>query len=144
MAVISSETLHATAVAIGGRAVLLEGASGTGKSDLALRLIDRGAVLISDDQTLLVRSGDQLVARAPATIAGRMEVRGIGIVDFPHVADVPLGLIVRLVDEPPRMPERRARRIAGIAVREVGFPAFQASTPIKIELALRQPGATPQ
>lgn len=135
--------LHATSVAIDGRAVLLEGVSGTGKSDLALRLIDRGAVLISDDQTLLIRQGIALVARAPGTIRGQIEVRGIGIVTMPYVEDVPVALIVRLGAEPIRMPERRQRRIAGIVVREMAFEAFHASTPVKIEWGLRQPGATP-
>ncbi len=143
MAILSSETLHATGVAIGGQAVLLEGVSGTGKSDLALRLIDRGAVLISDDQTLLIRQGQQLVARAPGTIRGQIEVRGLGIVTMPHVDDVPVALIVRLGTEPMRMPERRQRRLAGVVVREVAFEAFHASTPLKIEWALRQPSATP-
>ncbi len=143
MAILSSETLHATGVAIGGQAVLLEGVSGTGKSDLALRLIDRGAILISDDQTLLIRQGQQLVARAPGTIRGQIEVRGLGIVTMPHVDDVPVALIVRLGTEPMRMPERRQRRLAGVVVREVAFEAFHASTPLKIEWALRQPSATP-
>jgi len=143
MAILSSEMLHATAVAIDGRAVLLEGVSGTGKSDLALRLIDRGAVLVSDDQTLLMRQGERLVARPPDTIRGRIEVRGIGIVAMPHVEDVPVALIVRLGAEPMRMPERRQRRLAGVVVREVAFDAFHASTPVKIEWALRQPEATP-
>jgi len=143
MTTLSSETLHATSVAIDGRAVLLEGVSGTGKSDLALRLIDRGATLISDDQTLLVRQGDALVARAPATMRGQIEVRGLGIVSLPYVDAVPVALIVRLGVEPMRMPERRQRRLAGIVVREIAFEAFHASTPIKIEWALRQPEATP-
>ena len=143
MPLISSETLHATAVAIDGRAVLLEGLSGTGKSDLALRLIDRGATLISDDYTLLVRSGETLLARNPGAMAGRIEVRGIGIVALPHVADVPVGLVVRLGIETMRMPDRRVRRIAGVAVREVAFDAFHASAAIKVELALRQPVDTP-
>jgi serine kinase of HPr protein (carbohydrate metabolism regulator) len=143
MAILSSETLHATSVAIDGRAVLLEGVSGTGKSDLALRLIDRGGMLVSDDQTLLIRKGQTLVARAPGTIRGRIEVRGLGIVTMPYVEDVPVALIVRLGAEPMRMPERRQRRLAGVVVREVAFEAFHASTPVKIEWALRQPDATP-
>ena len=143
MAIISSETLHATSVAIDGRAVVLEGPSGSGKSDLALRLIDRGAVLISDDVTLLVRRGGGLIARAPGTIMGQMEVRGVGVVRMAQVQDVPLGMIVRLTGEPMRMPERRARRLAGVEVREVAFDATHGTTPIKIELALRQPEATP-
>jgi serine kinase of HPr protein (carbohydrate metabolism regulator) len=142
MAVISSETLHATAVSIDGEAVLFEGLSGTGKSDLALRLIDRGATLISDDYTLLVRSGDVLLARNPGAMAGKLEVRGLGIMTMPHVDDVAVSLVVRLGGEPMRMPERRVRRIAGIPVREVALDAFQASAPIKVEMTLRNPPET--
>jgi hypothetical protein len=142
MAVISSETLHATAVSIDGEAVLFEGLSGTGKSDLALRLIDRGATLISDDYTLLVRSGDVLLARNPGAMAGKLEVRGLGIMTMPHVDDVAVSLVVRLGGEPMRMPEWRVRRIAGIPVREVALDAFQASAPIKVEMTLRYPPET--
>ena len=74
---------------------------------------------------------------------GQIEVRGIGIVTMPHVEDVPVAMIVRLGAEPARMPERRQRRLAGVVVREMAFEAFHASTPIKIEWALRQPEATP-
>jgi serine kinase of HPr protein (carbohydrate metabolism regulator) len=143
MATLSSETLHATSVAIDGHAVLLEGLSGTGKSDLAMRLIDRGALLISDDQTVVMRREARLLARAPGTIRGKIEVRGVGIVTLPCVEDVPVALIVRLGVAPMRMPERRQRRLAGVVVREVAFEAFHASTPLKIEWALRQPEATP-
>lgn len=139
MAVPSSDRLHATTVAIDGLAVLIEGASGSGKSDLALRLIDRGAILVSDDQTLVVRSGKTLLARAPTTIAGRIEVRGIGILAMPHVDDVPVGLLVRVDGAIERMPERRARKIAGIDVRQFAVAPFEASAPIKVELALRNP-----
>ena len=137
MPALSSETLHASTVAIGGRAVLIEGRSGSGKSDLALRLIDRGAKLVSDDYTLVVRQGAGLVARAPATITGKMEVRGIGIVDLPQVDDVPVALIVQLDAEVLRLPERRLRKVAGVDVRQVAIEPFHASAPIKVELALR-------
>ena len=143
MAELSSETLHATAVAIGGQAVLIEGRSGAGKSDLALRLIDRGAVLIADDRALVVRDGKRLIARAPAAMAGRIEVRGLGIVSMPHVDSVPVALVVRLADEDQRMPERRVRRIAGVAVREVALDPFRASAPLKVEWALRAPDQPP-
>ncbi|WP_374295835.1 HPr kinase/phosphorylase [Sphingomonas sp.] len=144
MAIPSSETLHASCVAIGDDAVLIEGRSGAGKSDLALRLIDRGARLVSDDYTLLVRERDRLLARAPATIAGRIEVRGLGIVALPHVENVPVTLIVRLDETPARLPERRTRRVAGVAVRELVLDPIPASAPIKVELALAHPEATPE
>ena len=139
MAIPSSDRLHATTVAIDGLAVLIEGRSGSGKSDLALRLIDRGATLVSDDQTLVMRAGKTLRARAPATIAGRLEVRGIGILGFAHVDDVPVGLLVCVDGAVVRMPERRARKIAGIDVRQFAVDPFEASAPIKVELALRNP-----
>ena len=137
MVVPSSDRLHATTVAIDGVAVMIEGASGSGKSDLALRLIDRGAVLVSDDQTLVIRVGKTLRARPPSTIAGRIEVRGIGILAMPHVEDVPVGLLIRIDGAIERMPERRARKIAGIDVRQFAVDPFHASAPIKVELALR-------
>ena len=139
-----SERRHATCVAIGGRAVLLEGPPGAGKSDLALRLIDRGATLVSDDQTLLARVDASVLASAPATIRGQIEVRGIGIVRMASRDAVPVALIVRLDVPPSRMPERATRMLAGIAVREIALDAFHAATPLKIEWALRQPEATPE
>jgi len=134
---LSSETLHASCVAIDGRAVLLEGRTGEGKSDLALRLIDRGAQLISDDYVLLTRQDKILVATPPANIAGKIEVRGVGIVDMPHVTGIPVALLITLVEAVPRMPEPGAmRRIAGIDVPVIGLPALEPSAPIKVELAL--------
>jgi serine kinase of HPr protein (carbohydrate metabolism regulator) len=139
----SSDTLHATAVAIGGQAVVIEGRSGAGKSDLALRLIDRGAVLIRDDRVLLTREGAGLMARAPATMAGRIEVRGVGIVATPHLDSAPVALVVKLAEEDQRMPERRVRRIAGVSVRELTVDPFRESAALKVEWALREPGQPP-
>ncbi len=140
---LSSEILHATTVAIDGRAVVIEGPSGSGKSDLALRLIDRGAHLISDDRSLFVRGGEELTARAPDRLAGRIEVRGVGIATVPHVAEAPVALLVRLDAGPPRMPERRRRIIAGVEVRMLVLDPRAPSAPIAVEIALRQPQATP-
>src|SRR3546814_17418763 len=82
--------VHATCIAIDGRGILLRGPSGSGKSDLALRLIDGGALLVADDQVILTEADGELTASAPATTAGRMEVRGIGVVDMPHLPQVGL------------------------------------------------------
>lgn len=139
MAIVSSETLHASCVAIGEHAVLIEGRSGAGKSDLALRLIDRGAALVSDDYTVLMRSARKLLATPPATIAGKIEVRGLGIVAMPYRDRVAVSLLVELVDEVERMPpEPQTRRIAGIDVPVVAMNGHDASGPIKVELALKR------
>ena len=139
MAIVSSEILHASCVAIGEHAVLIEGRSGAGKSDLALRLIDRGAALVSDDYTVLMRSARKLLATPPATIAGKIEVRGLGIVDMPYRDRVAVSLLVELVDEVERMPpEPQTRRIAGIDVPVVAMNGHDASGPIKVELALKR------
>lgn len=143
MAILSSETLHASCVAINGRAVLIEGRSGEGKSDLALRLIDRGAALVADDYTICTRRDGVLHAKSPATIAGKIEVRGIGLVTLPHVDSAPIALLVTILDVPPRMPEgTQSRKIAGIDVPVVALPALEPSAPIKVELVLHQlPGS---
>lgn len=143
MAVVSSETLHASCVAIDGRAVLIEGRSGEGKSDLALRLIDRGAVLVSDDYTICTRTDGALIGSAPANITGKIEVRGIGVIDMPHQDRVPVALLVTILEDPPRMPEApKKRRIAGIDIPEVALAALEPSAPVKVELALRHIGWT--
>ena len=144
MAIISSETLHASCVAIDGRAVLIEGRSGEGKSDLALRLIDRGGMLVSDDYTICTRTNGTLLAGAPANIAGKIEVRGIGVIDMPRQDSAPIALLVTILDAPPRMPEGpKKRRIAGIDIPEVALAALEPSAPIKVELALKHIGWTP-
>ena len=134
----ASETLHACCVAIDGRGVLIEGESGAGKSDLTLRLVDRGAELVSDDYTVLEVQGSGLIGRAPERIAGRIEVRGIGIVCLPFRNEVPVAMMVRIKPTPERLPERPERRcIAGIEIPLVALPALEPSAPIKVELALR-------
>ena len=138
---LSSETVHATTVARDGRAVLLLGPSGSGKSDLALRLFDRGFRLVSDDQTLLKRAGTHLVATAPATIAGKFEVRGIGIVEVETVPEARVALAVELTGEIERMPdESRARPFLGLFIPLVSIDARTASAAAKVSLALDRLG----
>lgn len=130
--------LHATAVAIDGYAVLLRGPSGCGKSDLALRLIDAGARLVADDQSELSRRGDGLIVRAPVTIAGLIEVRGVGIVQLDPLGEAPVGLLADLVpaEKLERLPPRRAETILGIAVPLIDVAPFEVSAAAKIRLAL--------
>ena len=131
--------LHTTAIAIEGQAVLLRGASGAGKSDLAVRLIDAGARLIADDQSELVRRGDSVIARVPATIAGLLEMRGIGIVRLDALAETPVALIVDLVpaETLERLPARRTETILGLALPLIALAPFEASAAAKLRLALR-------
>lgn len=129
---------HLTCVAIGGHAVLIEGPSGAGKSDLALRLIDRGAALVSDDYTVLTAHGSRLIAAAPATIAGRIEVRGVGIVAMEYLPEAPVSLLVVLAGTVERLPVDAIRRIADIPVPVVTLNGGEPSAPIKVELALRR------
>jgi serine kinase of HPr protein (carbohydrate metabolism regulator) len=141
MTTLSSETLHASCVAIDGRAVLIEGLSGSGKSDLALRLIDRGATLVSDDYTIVRRHADTLIASAPSNIAGLIEVRGVGLVPMPVVADVPVALIVTISDDVERLPEDLEREvIAGESMPRCRVSPFEASAPFKVELILKLKG----
>lgn len=133
-----SETVHATCVSIGGRGVLIAGPSGSGKSDLALRLIDRGAALVSDDYTLVIPVAGRLTGSAPATIAGRIEMRGVGLAEVDCEHRVPLCLLVQLDRPPERLPEGDARAtVAGLELPVIGLAALEASAPIKVEYALR-------
>src|SRR5215210_5379320 len=138
---LSSETVHASTVALDGRAVLISGPSGSGKSDLALRLLDRGFTLVSDDQTLVRRDDGRLIASAPPTIAGKLEIRGIGIVDMAHVTDMPVALLVELTSEFQRLPDdNRERPILGVSLPLISVDAMAASAPSKVALALDRMG----
>ncbi|GLQ04876.1 HPr kinase/phosphorylase [Sneathiella chinensis] len=133
--------LHATAVAIEGRAILLRGPSGAGKSDIALQLLDGGATLIADDYVELHGKDGQVLARPPAKIAGLMEIRGIGLVQVPHVSDIPVAFAVNLADKSmiERLPEQRARlHIDDIPVPLVEMDGQAPSTPARIRFLLTQ------
>lgn len=138
---LSSENLHASCVAMDGRAVLLAGPSGSGKSDLALRLLDRGFTLVSDDRTIVRKEGMRLVTSAPDTIKGKLEIRGVGIVDMDSVPNAPLALVVELTSDIQRMPDdSRERMILGVGVPLISVDAMTASAPSKVALALDRLG----
>jgi serine kinase of HPr protein (carbohydrate metabolism regulator) len=130
--------IHATAIAVDGQGILLRGTSGSGKSDLALRLIEQGAQLVSDDRVELVKKGANLMAFAPKQIEGLLEIRHLGVIKLQHVGATPVRLVVDLVsaEELERMPEPQTTLLEEMEIPLIRFNAFEASTPAKISLAL--------
>jgi len=138
---LSAETIHASTVASNGRAVLITGPSGSGKSDLALRLLERGFALVSDDQTIVRKDGDVLLASAPPTIAGKLEVRGLGIIEMEHTENVPIALLVELTSDIQRLPDdSRDRPVLGVKLPLISIDAMTASAAAKVALALDRMG----
>ena len=133
--------IHAGCVAIGGRGILILGGSGSGKSDLALRLVDEGARLVADDRCELYLRSGKLCGRPPASIAGLMELRGIGIIALPYAKSVVLAMAVRLGERTQeRLPKPRfytpplpfRGRLPLVMVH-----AASASAPARIRAALK-------
>jgi serine kinase of HPr protein (carbohydrate metabolism regulator) len=119
--------------------VLLLGRSGSGKSDIALRLIAAGARLVSDDRTILFVEGNRLFARAPANLRGLIEARGVGVVRLPAAAKARVALAVTLERPKSRLPEPEFYTPPpGLPVRIplIRLAPFEASTPAKIVLAV--------
>ena len=146
------ELVHGTCVALGRRGVLLRGGAGSGKSDLALRFMalpGEGALapgLVADDQVYVSANPDgTLTASAPPTIAGKIEVRGLGIMQVPFLPDAELVLVCDLVGSKgvPRMPLESAKTmvIAGVPLPTLRLAPFEASAPLKLKMALLR--ATP-
>ena len=145
----TTSQIHATAIALEDRrAALILGPSGSGKSDLALRCILQGAwidgrhcaaMLVADDQVIVERQGPYLVARPPGAIAGRIEVRGIGIVPMAHASPATIALAVELVDAPrvERLPDPApVWPLLGVEVPLIRVAPFEASAHLKVLLAL--------
>lgn len=134
----ATTTVHATCVAVGAAGVLIRGRSASGKSDLALRLIDDGGRLVADDRVVLERRGATVTASAPASLAGLLEVRGLGIVRLTNRRRATVRLVVDLADADtlPRMPERTTCTLLGVPLRRIALDARQASATAKLRLAL--------
>lgn len=142
--------VHATCVALQAagrwRGILLRGPSGAGKSDLALRLVEGGARLVADDQTALARQGRGLVATPPGTLAGLLEVRGIGIVKLGRaqlLARATVALVVDLVppDRIERLPDPARETLFDVELPVLALTPFEASAPVKLRLALARTAA---
>ena len=151
VATAAPKLVHGTAIALAGRAALIRGAPGSGKSDLALRciaqpatdLIPAQAVLIADDQVLVEARDGRIELRCPETIGRLLEVRGIGIVEVPVREAADLELLVDLVmaDEVERLPAPdQTAELMGVRIRRLALWPFEASAAIKLLLALQ---ATP-
>lgn len=132
-------TIHATTVSLDGRGVILRGPSGSGKSDLALRLINEDALLVADDQTVLFIEGGRLMAQAPKEIAGKMEVRGVGIVQLGPPVIVPVFLLIDMTDaaDVPRMADFAPVELVGQKIPRIHLTPFEMSASAKVKLALR-------
>lgn len=146
--VAGGKLVHATCVAAAGRGILISGPSGSGKSDLALRFITSGDIerlcgapprLVGDDQIVLENVSGRVIARPPTQLAGKLEVRGLGIVDFAHVAEADVALLVKLVasNEVPRMSDNDiCTDLLGVSLPLVRLNALEPSAHIKMALAL--------
>jgi serine kinase of HPr protein (carbohydrate metabolism regulator) len=130
--------VYGTAIKINDKGVLLRGPSGSGKSDLALRLMQSGSKLISDDQVIVDTIEGVLCAKAPDELAGLLEVRGVGILNVPYAECCSIDLVVDLVahGDVDRLPEAQTEEFDGICVPKLFLNAFDISTPIKLELFL--------
>lgn len=136
-----SRLIQATCVALHGRGVLIQGAPGTGKSNLALALIDRGAVLVGDDGVRIEAQGGLLRAFPPPHIAGLLEVRNVGLVPQPVTSFVPLALVLELTTEAHRLPdEPETLMLEGIALPLVRLWPDSPVLALRAEAALDRRG----
>jgi HPr kinase/phosphorylase len=129
--------IHATCVTVSDVGVLIRGPSGSGKSDLALRLIDEGAALVCDDYGQAAAVDNALEVGAPEKIAGKMEVRGYGIITLPHQPTTRIGLVVDLMPtaEIPRLPDDTTCVIEGVTLPRLMLDPFTASATAKVRVA---------
>tara|TARA_R110002020_G_scaffold327121_9_gene542996 strand:+ start:19758 stop:20189 length:432 start_codon:yes stop_codon:yes gene_type:complete len=129
--VISSQTVHATCVALAGQGILITGPSGSGKSGLALQLMAMGAMLVADDRTVLTVRDGILIASAPQAIEGLIEARGVGILTVPFLSEVAVGLCVEMsLAETERMPQRKTVTLLDISLpslHKIDAPYFAAA-----------------
>lgn len=138
----ASVTLHASTVALSGRAVLIRGPAGSGKSGLALALLSCGAALVADDRTRLARRGEHVLAWSPPAIVGLVEARGVGLLRTDPAPPTRLSLVVDLGQaEPERLPPRRSCDILGVELPLV-LGAGNAHLPASVYLLLAS-GARP-
>lgn len=132
------ERIHASCISIGSRGVLLMGKSGSGKSDVALRLMARGGMLVADDQVILSEENGALIASVDPAIRGLIEIHGVGLVKFPVANNIPVRLAVHLVSlqEMEHIPSPQTYETLGVTIPLISIYGFDSSTPDKIYAAL--------
>ena len=130
--------VHATCISQDGSGILIRGLSGTGKSDLALRLISDGAQLVADDQVTIDNVNGSIIAWAPPSLKGLLEVRGIGIIRMPSLHSVPIRLLVDLNQHEniQRIPNNKVTKLAGVNISKIDLWAFETSAVAKVKIAL--------
>ncbi|NDV98423.1 HPr kinase/phosphorylase [Salipiger sp. PrR002] len=135
--------LHATAVAVAGRALLIQGRSGAGKSGLALEMMARGARLVADDRVVLTLEGGTLWAAPPAPLAGLIEARGLGILPADHLPRAEVAALLDLdTPETERLPQRREIMLQGRnlpLLHNAAHPYFPAALVQYLKGAARDP-----
>ena len=136
---LSQLQVHGTALMLQGQGVLLRGPSGAGKSDLALRLIDSGAILVADDRVNLTRAEDRILMSSPANLMGKLEIRGLGIVQLVYVPSAPLALVCDLVpsDRIDRFPEVPAETLLDQLIPAIEIDSRTQSAAAKVRYALK-------
>tara|TARA_B100000963_G_C22546082_1_gene634499 strand:- start:21 stop:449 length:429 start_codon:yes stop_codon:yes gene_type:complete len=135
----TAKKFHSTSVVIEDLGILIRGQSGIGKSDLALRLIDSGATLISDDLTICKKIGDYLYLYPHSKTKGLLEVREIGIMTVPYVENIKLTLVVELVEQEfERIPKMMSCNIFGIKFPKIKIFGKSSSAVAKIKIKLNQ------
>lgn len=128
--------IHASCVIVDNIGVLIRGPSGAGKSDLALRLIDEGAHLVADDYCDVAARNGALTAEVPPPIAGKLEVRGYGIVTIPYITQAVIGLVIDLKDNASieRMPKDPSCRLDGMKVARAWVDPTSPSAAARVRL----------
>ncbi len=133
------ENIYATCLELNHKGILLIGPSGSGKSDLALRLIkEKQAILISDDRTNIELVSGAIIASCPQTIQGLLEVRGIGIVKMPHKKQSKISLVIELTNnlsQIERLPLFETITLLGIEIKKIRLYPFELSAVHKVALA---------
>ena len=126
------------------RGVLIEGPAGSGKSDLALRALGEGFRLVADDRVLIWLSGGRVWGRAPDSLAGLMESRGLGVLPLTPIPCAPIVLVIRCETSPEavaRFPDGETQALAGLAIPVRPLWPFDPAAPAKLRRAIERLGA---